>query len=213
MNNATMEYEHYAQEHSSTGPAYLRELADETQRNVAHPQMLSGHLQGRFLSMISKLAKPRTILEIGTYTCYSALCLAEGLAPGGKLHTIDVDNSLREIREHYIAKAGMQDRIELHTGEALALIKDIPGPIDLVFIDADKQNYPKYYEKVVGRVRQGGLIMADNLFWGGKAMGPTDGQDEDTRALVEYADSLLKDDRVEVLLLPLRDGLHIARKK
>lgn len=209
----TTNSEDYAGEHSSAGPAYLRELELETRRTLAYPQMLSGHLQGRFLSMISKLVKPRSILEIGTYTGYSALCLAEGLAPGGRLHTIDVDPALHAIRERYIAKAGMQDRIVLHTGEALKLIGKIPGPFDLVFIDADKQNYHRYFELVVGHVRQNGLIIADNLLWSGKVMDPQDQQDADTQALAAYADSLLSDERVEVLLLPLRDGLHIARKK
>lgn len=203
----------YCEAHSGFEPAYLKELAAETREKVADPQMLSGHLQGRFLSLLSHLVKPEIIIEIGTYTAYSTLCLAEGLAPGGKLHTIDVNKDLNDIRERYIRKAGMEDRIVLHNGPALFHLKSMPTPFDLVFIDADKKNYPNYFDRVVDKVRPGGLIIADNLLWSGKVLEDKAKHDADTEALVEYAERLHADPRVQPVLVPLRDGLLVARKK
>ena len=180
---------------------------------VHMPMMISGHLQGRFLSMLSHLVKPRTIVEIGTFTGYSALCLAEGLAPGGMLHTIDIDPYLPEMVHRYIEKAGMLDRITMHHRPALEAIPTIPAPFDLVFIDADKQNYSNYFDAVIDKVRPGGLIIADNVLWSGKVLEPKEAQDGETRGLAAYAAKVMTDARVENVLLPLRDGLLISRKK
>lgn len=205
--------EQYAERHSGYEPAYLKELAAETHEKVADPQMLSSHLQGRFLSLLSHLVRPLTIIEIGTYTGYSALCMAEGLAPGGMLHTIDINKDLNELRERYIRRAGMEDRVVLHNGPALFILKSMPAPFDLVFIDADKKNYPNYFDRVVDKVRPGGLIIADNLLWSGKVLEDKAKHDADTAALVEYAERLHADPRVQPVLVPMRDGLLIARKR
>lgn len=190
---------------------YLKELTAETQDKVQMPMMISGHLQGRFLSMLSHLVRPKTIVEIGTYTGYSALCLAEGLAEGGMLHTIDIDPYLPEMVHRYIGKAGMLDRITMHHRPALEVIPTLPAPFDLVFIDADKQNYPSYFDAVIGKMRPGGLILADNVLWSGKVLQPEGQQDDQTRALVEYVRRVNADPRVEPVLVPLRDGLLLAR--
>ena len=203
----------YCETHSGFEPSYLKELATETQEKVEMPQMLSGHLQGRFLSLLSHLVQPKIIVEIGTFTGYSALCLAEGLAPGGKLHTIDVNKDLEEMRQRYFRMAGMEDRIVQHIGPAKLLIKQLPGPFDLVFIDADKSNYPNYFDRVVDKVRNGGLIIADNVLWSGKVLAPSEEHDADTQALIEYAARVHADPRVDPVMVPLRDGLLVARKK
>lgn len=202
----------YAEAHSGVEPPYLKELTAETRSNVQSPEMLSGHLQGRFLSMLSHLVKPRTIVEIGTYTGYSALCLAEGLADGGMLHTIDIDPYLPEMVHRYVEKAGMTDRITMHHRPALEVIPELPVPFDLVFIDADKQNYPNYFDAVVDRVRSGGLIIADNVLWSGKVLNKNT-KDVATCAILEYNRKVNADARVEQVLVPLRDGLMVARRK
>ncbi|MBS1945780.1 MAG: O-methyltransferase [Bacteroidetes bacterium] len=201
----------YCEEHSGTERDYLQELAAETREKVHMPQMISGHLQGRFLSMLSHLVQPKTIVEIGTFTGYSALCLAEGLAKGGMLHTIDIDPYLPEMVHRYIEKADMLDRITMHHRPALEVIPTLPAPFDLVFIDADKQNYPNYFDAVIGRMRPGGLIIADNVLWSGKVVKPPRERDEQCTALVEYARRVNSDTRVEPVLVPLRDGLLVAR--
>lgn len=192
---------------------YLKELTSETREKVQMPMMISGHLQGRFLSMLSHLVNPKTIVEIGTYTGYSALCLAEGLADGGMLHTIDIDPYLPEMVHRYIEKAGMLDRITMHHRPALEIIPTLPGPFDLVFIDADKQNYPNYFDAVIDRMRPGGLIIADNVLWSGKILLTAEEQDDATRALAEYARKVKGDPRVEKVMVPIRDGVLIARRK
>ena len=207
------ELDAYCAEHSGKEVQYLRELTEETQEKVQMPQMLSGHLQGRFLSLLSHLVQPKIIVEIGTYTGYSALCLAEGLAKGGMVHTIDIDPWLPEMVDRYIEKAGMQDRVTMHHAPALEVLPDLPVPFDLVFIDADKQNYPNYLKAVVDKVRPGGLIIADNVLWSGKVLKPRADQGEQTRALVEYARLVNADARLEPVLVPLRDGLLVARKR
>ena len=203
----------YCETNSGEEPWYLKELTAETHKKVHMPMMISGHLQGRFLSMLSHLAQPRTIVEIGTFTGYSALCLAEGLAPDGMLHTIDIDPYLPEMVHRYIEKAGMLDRITMHHRPALEAIPTIPAPFDLVFIDADKQNYSNYFDAVIDKVRPGGLIIADNVLWSGKVLEPKEAQDGETRGLAAYAAKVMTDARVENVLLPLRDGLLISRKK
>lgn len=203
----------YCEAHSGDEPAYLQELSAETQKNVLMPQMLSGHLQGRFLSMLSHLVKPKTIVEIGTFTGYSALCLAEGLAEGGMLHTIDIDAKLSETVSRYIEKARMQHRITLHHKPALEVIPTLPEPFNLVFIDADKENYPNYFDAVIDKMQPGGLIIADNVLWSGDVLRPAKEHDEQTRALVEYAHRVGNDPRVAPVMVPLRDGLLLARVK
>jgi caffeoyl-CoA O-methyltransferase len=207
------ELEHYAELNTGPEPAYLRELAHETRTTVDMPVMLSGHLQGRFLSMISKLLAPRLILDIGTFTGYSALCMAEGLAPEGVLHTIDIKTPLASLVDRYVRKAGFHRHIQQHVAPALDVIPRLEGTFDLVFIDADKQNYCSYFDLVVDRVRPGGLIIADNVLWSGKVLVPEEKQDGETRGLAQYAQKVKDDPRVENLLLPLRDGLLVSRRK
>ena len=203
----------YCEKNSGDEAWYLKDLTIETFEKVQMPMMLSGHLQGRFLSMLSHLVQPKIIVEIGTYTGYSALCLAEGLAEGGMLHTIDIDPYLPEMVHRYVEKAGMLDRITMHHQPALQIIPTLPGPFDLVFIDADKQNYPNYFDAVIDRVRPGGLIIADNVLWSGKVLLTKDEQDDATRALTEYSRKVRSDPRVEKVMVPLRDGVLVARRK
>lgn len=203
----------YAEEHSAKEPTLLQKLNRETHLKVMQPRMLSGHLQGRILSMFSKLLQPTTIVEIGTYTGYSALCLAEGLKPDGLLHTIDNNDERVPLLNRYFAEAGEQDRIRIHTGNALDILPGIEGPYDLVFIDADKHNYLNYYKLVLERMRPGGLIIADNVLWSGKILQEPKAGDNDTKALIEYNRYVAADPQVEVVLLPVRDGLSVARKR
>jgi predicted O-methyltransferase YrrM len=202
----------YAEDHSSSEPGLLSKLNRETHERILMPRMLSGHLQGRFLSIISHLVRPQSILEIGTYTGYSALCLAEGLESGGLLQTIDINDELETMVTSYIAKSGYGDRIRLLYGDAIKIIPTLDGPFDIVFIDADKINYSAYYEMVFGKVRPGGLIIADNVLWSGKVLGPAK-SDKDTAAIIAFNDMVKNDSRVEKVLLPVRDGLTLIRKK
>ncbi|MEO8588033.1 MAG: O-methyltransferase [Flavobacteriales bacterium] len=205
--------DNYAEANSAQEPLYLTELAAETHATIDMPQMLSGHLQGRFLSLMSKLLAPKLVLDIGTFTGYSALCMAEGLAPDGVLHTIDIKTPLAPLVDRYIRKAGFHNRIHQHIAPALEVIPRIEGSFDLVFIDADKQNYSAYFDLVVDRLRPGGLIIADNVLWSGKVLDDGAGHDAETRGLVAYAKKVNADPRVEGMLLPLRDGLLISRRK
>lgn len=204
--------EQYAQEHSSAEMEILAELSRETQAKVLRPRMLSGHIQGTFLQIISKLAQPKRILEIGTYTGYSAICLAQGLPEGGIIHTIDVNDELEPMIRRYIEKAGLTNKITLHIGNALNIIPAMNETWDLVFIDADKENYLNYYNLVFEKVRSGGLIIADNVLWSGKVLDENE-NDSETAAIRAFNQHVHKDDRVEHMLLPLRDGLMMTRKK
>jgi caffeoyl-CoA O-methyltransferase len=203
---------HYAEQHSQAEPELLAKLNRETHLKVMQPRMLSGHLQGRLLSMLSKLVQPKTILEVGTYTGYSALCLAEGLQKDGVLHTIDNNDERIPLLQRYFKEARESDRIKIHTGNALDIIPGIDGPYDLVFIDADKHNYKNYFDLVVNKVRPGGLIISDNVLWSGKVLETPKSKDIDTIALKEYNTYLAANPKVEVLLLPVRDGVSVARK-
>ncbi|MFZ1688682.1 MAG: O-methyltransferase [Flavobacteriales bacterium] len=203
----------YSEAHSSDEPVYLKELGGETRAKVRMPQMLSGHLQGRFLSLLAHLVQPKLVIDIGTFTGYSALCMAEGLQPGGMLHTIDINGQLAPMVKRYVELARMGDRITAHIGEALKIIPSIPGPIDMVFIDADKGNYSNYFDLVIDRVRPGGLIVADNVLWSGKVLDEESKWDDETAGLVAYARKVKADPRMEVVLVPLRDGLMLARRK
>jgi caffeoyl-CoA O-methyltransferase len=203
--------EEYAQLHSAPEPPWLKELAEETRAGIEMPQMLSGHLQGRFLSLMSKMLAPKCVIDIGTYTGYSAMCLAEGLADDGIVHTIDINMELAPMVDRYLRKAGLHEKVHQHLAPALEVIPHIEGPVDLVFIDADKGNYSRYFDLVIDRMRPGGLIIADNVLWSGLVLDAE--QDDETRALAQYARKVNADERVWNLLLPLRDGLLVSRKK
>ncbi|PJC63217.1 MAG: methyltransferase [Flavobacteriales bacterium CG_4_9_14_0_2_um_filter_32_27] len=202
----------YVENNSEKEPQLLNELNHETWEKVLNPRMLSGHFQGRVLSMFSHMIQPENILEIGTYTGYSALCLAEGLQKRGSIHTIDINEELTTLVKKYIAKANLSAVIHCYTGNALDIIPSLNQKFDIVFIDADKTNYSNYYNLVFDKVRQGGYIIADNVLWSGKVITPEENRDDDTKALVEYSKMVMKDKRVQPLLLPIRDGLMIARK-
>jgi len=205
--------EKYTEEHSSNHSQLLYELYRETHLKVLHPRMLSGQQQGRFLSMISHMIKPENTLEIGTYTGYSALCLSEGLSDSGKIHTIEINPELEHIASKYFKKAGIEDRINQYFGDARLLIPGMSIIFDLVFIDADKENYSTYYQLVFDKVRSGGYILVDNVLWSGKVIEPIKKGDKDTQGIVEFNTLIQNDDRVENVLLPLRDGLMLIRKK
>jgi len=191
----------------------LYRLNRETHLKVMQPRMLSGHLQGRFLSLISHLVKPELILEIGTYTGYSALCLAEGLAENGKLITIDNNPERDELVKRYITEADLIGKVIPMIGDAHDLIPQLEGTFDLVFIDADKSSYADYFDLVIDRMRKGGIILSDNVLWSGKVTEPVKSNDQDTRLLLEYNRKLANDPRIETVLLPIRDGISVARKK
>lgn len=200
----------YAGQHTSGENDLLKRINRDTHAKMMMPRMLSGHLQGRFLSMISHMIKPVRILEIGTYTGYSALCLAEGLAPGGTLITIDINEELEARVRSYFAEAGLTDNIDYRIGDATKIIPSLEGPFDLVFIDADKENYSRYFDLVISKVREGGIILADNVLWSGKVL--QEKQDKDTRAITEFNQKIMADRRVENVLLPIRDGIFMIRK-
>ncbi len=203
----------YIHAHTSPESGVLQALSRETYLKVSMPRMLSGHLQGTFLRMISQMLQPRRILEIGTFTGYSAICLSAGLAPDGILHTIDINEELEDMQRRYFAAAQISHQIQLHVGNALTIIPQLPTdlPLDLVFIDADKQNYSHYYDLVIDRLRPGGFIVADNVLWSGKIVAPD--PDKTTLALIAFNEKIQQDERVENILLPIRDGLMLARKR
>jgi predicted O-methyltransferase YrrM len=209
----TPEYEQYAIAYTSPEPELMQQLIRETNLAVTTPGMLSGLLQGRLLQAISFMMKPRLILEIGTFTGYSAIYLASGLADGGKLHTIDNNPEVADIAEKYINKSGFSDKIITHQGNALYIIPKLEGPFDLVFIDADKENYVNYYELVFDMVGPGGFIIADNVLWYGKVLNEDALTDKETRGIAAFNKFITNDKRVEHLLLPVRDGLMVVRKK
>lgn len=201
----------YTEKHTSPESPILFSLNRETWLKMVQPRMLSGHLQGRVLSMLSHMVRPERILEIGTFTGYSALCLAEGLKTGGKLYTIDVNEEFESIIRRYIREANAENKIKLFIGQASEIIPTFNETFDLVFIDADKENYSLYFDLVFDKVRQGGFIIADNVLWSGKVTAKN--PDAETKALMDYNEKILNDDRVENVLLPVRDGLMICRKK
>lgn len=203
----------YAVAHSAKEPELLQKLTRETYQKVVQPRMLSGHYQGRILSMIAKLANPKVIVEIGTYTGYSALCLAEGLQPDGILHTIDVNEELVDLQKKYFDASPYAKNIKQHLGPALDIIPQLEGEFDLVFMDADKPNYPAYFNLIIDRLRPGGLILSDNVLWSGKVVEPLNPKDISTKALLEYNKILAEDERLETVLLAVRDGLTVSRKK
>jgi predicted O-methyltransferase YrrM len=203
----------YIRDHSTPEDKVLEELYRQTHLYVVNPNMASGHIQGKFLEMISYMIQPSAILEIGTYTGYSAICLARGLKNGGQLHTVEVNDELNEMSTHYFALAGVADRVTLHTGRAQDVIPALDTTFDLVFIDGDKREYCEYYRLVFDKVRKGGFIIADNVLWGGKIEGEDALKDPQTKGVVMFNEMVRKDHRVEKIVLPLRDGLMIIRKK
>jgi len=203
----------YVVDHSQQEPELLQELSRETWQKILQPRMLSGHLQGRVLSMLSKIIAPKMVLEIGTYTGYSAICLAEGMAEDGELHTIDINEELLDFQRRYFDKSGYGDRIFQHLGSALDIIPDLDLTFDLVFIDADKENYSNYFHCVIDKLKSGGIILSDNVLWSGKVIEDLDPEDTSTAALIDYNRLLHQDNRIETVVLPIRDGLTISRKK
>jgi caffeoyl-CoA O-methyltransferase len=202
----------YARQHSSPEDEVLAALNRETHLRTVYPNMLSGHLQGRFLEMVSHLLAPRRILEIGTFTGYSAICMARGLVRGGLLHTIDINDETMAIAKKYIHLAALEDKIILHTGNAMDIISNLPEIFDLVFIDADKPQYISYYKAVFDKLRVGGLILADNVFWGGKVLNENKYPDRETKGILDFNIFVSEDVRVEKVMVTLRDGLFMIRK-
>lgn len=211
MHFLSEELEDYITLHTENEPELLAQLNKETYQKILLPRMLSGHFQGRVLSMLSKLIRPETILEIGTYTGYATLCLCEGMQENGTIHTIDIKEELVDFQRKYFDKSPWGKQIVQHLGEALDIIPKIEANFDLVFIDADKENYLNYYEMIVPKMNRGGIILSDNVLWSGKVLEPLKEGDESTRILLEYNKRLKEDPRVETVLLPIRDGLTVSR--
>lgn len=201
----------YVEEHSQPEPELLQKLNRETHQKVLAPRMLSGHLQGRVLSMLSKLIRPKHILEIGTYTGYSALCLAEGMSPNGEIHTIDINEELFDFQRKYFDDSPYGKQIVQHLGNALDIIPSLDRIFDLVFIDADKSNYPHYLEMTLPKLKSGSVILSDNVLWSGKVIEKVEKDDEDTKALISYNKLLNEHPQLETVILPIRDGLTISR--
>lgn len=204
----------YAEKHTSSENELLQKLNRDTYANVLIPRMLSGHLQGRVLSMFSKMIRPKTILEIGTYTGYSALCMAEGLQDGGKLITIDINEELEDMVRSYFGQAPNASAFDFRVGNAMEIIPSLTEELDLVFIDADKENYSNYFDLVIDKMASGGILIADNVLWSGKVLDETQlAKDEETQALDAFNQKMMADERVENILLPIRDGIMVVRKK
>ncbi len=208
------ELDDYVVTHSENEPILLQQLNRETNQKILQPRMLSGHYQGRLLSILTKLINPKHILEIGTYTGYSALCLAEGMQANGELHTIDINEELCDIQRKYFDKSGYGKQIFQHIGNALDIIPEMELNFDLVFIDADKENYTNYFNCIIDKLNTGAVILSDNVLWSGKILDSKFQKDDlSTPALIAYNKILKYDDRIETVMLPIRDGLSISRKK
>ena len=203
----------YAEAHTSPEPELLRQLNRNTRAHVMAPRMLSGHLQGRFLSLIAQMIRPRRILEIGTYTGYSALCLAEGLTDDGRLITIDHNEELESFARSYWQQSSLNNKIDLRIGVAADIIPTLDETFDLVFIDADKRNNSRYFDLIFDKLRPGGLLLADNVLWSGKVVGEVNPADQDTAAVLAFNQKIQTDPRVENVLLPIRDGIMMIRKR
>jgi O-methyltransferase family protein len=213
MHFLSEELENYAAQHTEDEPLLLQELNKRTHLNVLQPRMISGHFQGRFLSLLSKMVQPRTILEIGTYTGYATLCLAEGLHPEGVIHTIDIKEELTDLQREFFDRSGYGNQIVQHLGKAADIIPSLNTTFDLVFIDADKQNYAHYFDLVIEKMNRGGLILSDNVLWSGKVVEEVKHNDKHTQALMAYNQKIKDDPRVETVLLPIRDGITLSRVK
>ncbi len=210
MDFLSRDIEQYAKAHTSSESDLLKKIDRETNAEVLMPRMVSGHLQGRFLSTVSNMIKPKTILEIGTYTGYSAICLAEGLSSNGKLITIDINEELETRVRGYFKEGGLESKIDYRIGDAAKIIPTLDINFDLVFIDADKQNYSLYYDLIFDKVPVGGFILADNVLWSGKVVQTK--IDKDTKAIKEFNQKVNQDERDKTMLLPLRDGIMIVQK-
>ena len=208
----TEELEEYCEAHSTPESDLLYRLNRETNLKCIKPRMISGHLQGRLLSFISQMMRPKRILEIGTYTGYATLCLAEGLSDDGRIDTIEIDEELEEMIRRYFSQSAYNEKITLHIGDALLVLKQLDATWDLVFMDAEKDDYIAYYELVLPRLRQGGIILADNVLWSGKVIQEVKTGDKETRALMKFNDYILEDKRVKNFLLPFRDGIMVIEK-
>ena len=207
------ELQAYIEAHSKRESTLLQKINRDTYAEVLSPRMLSGHLQGRVLSMLAHMIKPKSVLEIGTYTGYSAICISEGLAKGGKITTIDINKELEDRTRGYFKEAELENAVDYRIGNALEIIPSLKMKFDFVFIDADKISYPAYYDLVVDRVQSGGFIIADNVLWSGKVLEENlPNKDKDTPAIVKFNKSVHEDERVENVLFPIRDGLMILRK-
>jgi predicted O-methyltransferase YrrM len=202
----------YSLSKSSKEPKILNDLNRETHLKILNPRMLSGHYQGRILSLVSKIIKPKTVLEIGTYTGYSTICLSEGLEKNGSIHTIDNNEELLVIQNKYFKKAGISEKVKQYTGDATKIVKKLNFDFDLVFIDADKENYPLYFDSIIDNVKPGGVIIADNILWSGKILEKVEEEDYATKSIIEFNDKVNNYEKVEVIILPIRDGLSLIRK-
>ena len=203
----------YAIRHTEDESELLKALNKETHQKILQPRMISGHLQGRFLSFVAKLIKPQTILEIGTYTGYATLCLAEGLTKNGKIHTIEINEELADFQKKYFNQSEFKNQIFTYLGEAKYVIPKLNLKVDLVFIDADKINYPIYLEMVVSKLKKGGVLIADNVLWSGKVLNhQPKSTDSETKSIILFNELVKKDKRLETMLLPIRDGLMVCRK-
>ena len=205
--------DNYVVSHSEQEPELLQQLTRETYQKILQPIMLSGPYQGRVLSMISKLVNPKSILELGTFTGYATLCLAECLQKDGVIHTIDINEELHDFQRKYFDKSDYGSRIIQHTGSALDIIPDLDTSFDLVFIDADKPNYSNYFHLIIDKLNSGGIILSDNVLWHGKVVEELNEKDISTKAVLDYNTLLKEDERIETVVLPIRDGLTISRKK
>ncbi|MEA2107748.1 MAG: O-methyltransferase [Bacteroidota bacterium] len=213
MSDFFFNIEQFILEHSDPEDPLLAELNRETNLKVLRPRMLSGHLQGKILEMMSKMIRPQKILEIGTYTGYSAICLAKGLQKNGVLHTIEINDELEHYIRKYLQKAGLENIVKLHIGNALEIIPNLVETFDLVFIDGDKRQYSDYYHTLFDYVKPGGFILADNVLWSGKVIELESPDDEYTKGIFAFNELIAKDTRVEKVIIPLRDGLTLIRKK
>ena len=201
----------YVELNSQQEPTLLKELNKETNLKILNPRMLCSSYQGRVLSIISKIIKPKNVLEIGTYTGYSALCIAEGLDKDGVIHTIDINEELKEIQNKYFKKSGFRNQIHQHIGNAIEIIPKINEYFDFVYLDADKENYNEYFDLIIDKILPGGVLISDNVLWSGKVLN-TKNQDLITKKLIEFNQLVKKDQRLDIIILPIRDGLSICRK-
>lgn len=212
MRDITEAIHDYCAAHSDAEDTLLKELERETNLKTLQPRMLSGHLQGAFLSMLSSLVKPTAILEIGTFTGYSALCLAKGLRAGGRIITIDNNRETAHMAKDFFKRSAYAEKIEFIEGDAIVEIEKLNLVFDLVFIDADKKNYGFYYDRIIDKVRPGGLILADNVLWSYKVLEPGIHTDKATQIIQAFNEKIKADARVEKVMLPLRDGITLIRK-
>jgi predicted O-methyltransferase YrrM len=211
MHFLSEQLESYIAKHSEPEPAILTKLTRETHLKVVQPRMITGHYQGRVLSLLSKIISPKTILEIGTYTGYSAICLAEGLQKEGVLHTIEINEELHEMQRRYFEASGYGNQIVQHVGDSLNIIPKLDAVFDLIFIDAEKASYDAYFEAVLPKTKSGSIILSDNVLWSGKVVEPVSSSDKATKSLLAFNKKLKEDKRIETVLLPIRDGLTLSR--